>query len=279
MNHSFNTEIAQEIGVIPAIMLEHIAFWVLKNKANQTNEKDGKYWTFATKEGFQSYFPYLTTKQIRYALDKLESEKYLETGCFNKSHFDRTKWYTLTEKAEKFYPMQDKKAEEKNPSVELPKLANRDDKIGKSDLPKLANRADKFGRPIPDINTDINKDIDVSPLNPPKGKTAKNAFNPIEYITSKNVSRQVAEDYVSHRNNLKAKVSKTVVDRLEVKALSAGYTLEDAMAEVCAQGWRGFFPPKVSAKQTVTSNQSVDDLIQRSGRLIFGDDYAAISAS
>ena len=180
MNHSFNTEIAQEIGVIPAIMLEHIAFWVLKNKANQTNEKDGKYWTFATKEGFQSYFPYLTTKQIRYALDKLESEKYLETGCFNKSHFDRTKWYTLTEKAEKFYPMQDKKAEEKNPSVELPKLANRDDKIGKSDLPKLANRADKFGRPIPDINTDINKDIDVSPLNPPKGKTAKNAFNPIE---------------------------------------------------------------------------------------------------
>ena len=77
MNHSFNTDIAQEIGVIPAIMLEHIAFWVLKNKANQTNEKDGKYWTFATKEGFQSYFPYLTTKQIRYALDKLESEKYL----------------------------------------------------------------------------------------------------------------------------------------------------------------------------------------------------------
>lgn len=119
----------------------------------------------------------------------------------------------------------------------------------------------------------------ISPLNPPKGKTAKNAFNPIEYITSKNVSRQVAEDYVSHRNNLKAKVSKTVVDRLEVKALSAGYTLEDAMAEVCAQGWRGFFPPKVSAKQAVTSNQSVDDLIQRSGRLIFGDDYAAISAS
>ena len=35
MNHSFNTEIAKDIGLIPAVMLEHIAFWILKNEANE----------------------------------------------------------------------------------------------------------------------------------------------------------------------------------------------------------------------------------------------------
>lgn len=267
MNHSFNTEIAQEIGVIPAIMLEHIAFWVLKNKANQTNEKDGKYWTFATKEGFQSYFPYLTTKQIRYALDKLESEKYLETGCFNKSHFDRTKWYTLTEKAEKFYPMQDKKAEEKNPSVELPKLANRDDKIGKSDLPKLANRADKFGRPIPDINIeDINKDIDiVPPLVPPKGKKRASRLSPDWKPSQKDL------DY--------CKSKRPDIDPFELAERFRLYWLAESGAKARKMDWHATWcgwvlrekPPQSHSRMTY--HEQAMGNAAKAAKMLFGDDY------
>ena len=267
MNHSFNTEIAQEIGVIPAIMLEHIAFWVLKNKANQTNEKDGKYWTFATKEGFQSYFPYLTTKQIRYALEKLESEKYLETGCFNKSHFDRTKWYTLTEKAEKFYPMQDKKAEEKNPSVELPKLANRDDKIGKSDLPKLANRADKFGRPIPDINIeDINKDIDiVPPLVPPKGEKRASRLSPDWKPSQKDL------DY--------CKSKRPDIDPFELAERFKLYWLAESGAKARKMDWHATWcgwvlrekPPQSHSRMTY--HEQAMGNAAKAAKMLFGDDY------
>lgn len=163
MNHSFNTDIAQKVGVVPAIMLEHIAFWVLKNKANQTNEKEGRFWTFSTAEGFQKYFPYLTTKQIRYALDKLIEEKYLIAGYFNKTKLDRTKWYTLGEASEPFYQIQGGTKQEENPNPELPELADANAKNAKCDLPNLANAFSKNGRAIPDINIkDINKDISSS---------------------------------------------------------------------------------------------------------------------
>lgn len=180
MNHSFNTEIAEKVGIVPAIMLEHIAFWVLKNKANQTNEKDGRFWTFSTTEGFQKLFPYMTIKQIRSALDKLNDEGFLITGCFNLNSFDRTKWYSLGEKAEEFYHL----AQEKNPSVELPQRANGIAPQGKSDLPHRANAFAPEGRPIPDINNkDINKDISP-PIVPPRGESARASRLPADWMPS-----------------------------------------------------------------------------------------------
>ncbi len=140
MNHSFNTEIAKDIGLVPAVMLEHIAFWILKNEANEKNFFDGAYWTYSSVDGFAKIFDYLTAKQIRSALEKLIETGYLVTGNYNKSTYDRTKWYALTAKSRVFYGLSNCQK-------------------GQMDLPKKANGSDQNGKPIPDITTDITTDI------------------------------------------------------------------------------------------------------------------------
>ena len=96
--HFFNTDVAVKYGVNCAILLENIRYWVDKNKANEQNLHDGKYWTYNSKSAFSILFPYMSYKQIRTALDTLRDEGLVETGTFSDNPYDRTLWYTVTEK-------------------------------------------------------------------------------------------------------------------------------------------------------------------------------------
>lgn len=137
MHHYFNTEIAKEVGVNAAVILENIAHWVLKNKANDKNFYDGHYWTYNSRTAMTALFPYLSEKQVRYALDALRKADMVLTGNYNKSSYDRTLWYTVSDSCAKKY---------------FPELL---------DWPKKANELDGVGQPIPDINTN-NKPDNIS---------------------------------------------------------------------------------------------------------------------
>lgn len=97
MEHSFDVEVAEEFGVNAAILFKNIAFWCAKNKANGTNIHDGVYWTYNSVAAFKELFPYLSDKQIRTALKKLEESEVIKTGNYNKDQRDRTTWYALTD--------------------------------------------------------------------------------------------------------------------------------------------------------------------------------------
>ena len=97
MNHSFNVFLAQELGVTQAILLENIYFWVSKNEFNQKNIFDGRAWTYNSIKAFAAQFPYLTERQIRSALLKMEQDGVILTGNYNKSKYDRTKWYAISD--------------------------------------------------------------------------------------------------------------------------------------------------------------------------------------
>ena len=99
MEHSFDIKIAKEYGIEEAIILKNIYFWIQKNTANEKHFYDGKYWTYNSKKAFSELFPYMTENKIRYALDNLKKNGLIETGNYNESSYDRTLWYTLTEKA------------------------------------------------------------------------------------------------------------------------------------------------------------------------------------
>ena len=96
--HFFNTDVAVRYGVNCAILLEFIRCLVDKNKANKENFHDGRYWTYNSKSAFRIIFPYMSYKQIRTALDTLRAEGLVETGNFSDNPYDRTLWYTITEK-------------------------------------------------------------------------------------------------------------------------------------------------------------------------------------
>lgn len=135
MNHSFSVELACEVGTNAAILLENIFFWCQKNEANGQNEHDGLYWTYNSAAALSKLFPYMSQKQIYTALDKLESSEYIKSGNYNKSAYDRTKWYAITNKGKSIYTK------------------------GEMEITKEVNGNIQKGEPIPDINTDINTDI------------------------------------------------------------------------------------------------------------------------
>lgn len=98
MQHSFNTNIAKLYGIAPAVILGTMEFWIEQNRANRCNFFEGKYWTYNSKRAMAELFPYLSERQIHYAIEKLLKEDLIETGNFNKNQYDRTLWFSITEK-------------------------------------------------------------------------------------------------------------------------------------------------------------------------------------
>ena len=100
MQHSFDVDIAKEYGILEAILLNNIWYWIEKNKANEVNFYDGFYWTYNSTRAFNQLFPYVSQRQIQNALKKLKEQELIQTGNYNKIAYDRTLWYAFTKKGE-----------------------------------------------------------------------------------------------------------------------------------------------------------------------------------
>lgn len=99
MYYMFSKELANAIGVEPAIILENIHYWIDHNAKNNKHVYDGHVWTYNSIAAFKEQFPFWSEKTIQRKLEYLEKEGYILTGNYNKSRYDRTKWYTLTDKS------------------------------------------------------------------------------------------------------------------------------------------------------------------------------------
>lgn len=94
--HRFNINVAKKLGIASAVILNNLYWWIDKNRANDKHFHDGYYWTYNSRKAFVEQFPYLTERQIEYALRKLIDGGYVITGNYNKASFDRTLWYAIT---------------------------------------------------------------------------------------------------------------------------------------------------------------------------------------
>ena len=130
MEHSFNIELAKEYGILEAILLKNIWFWIEKNRANEKNFYDGTYWTYNSTRAFNELFPYASESSIKRALKSLQEKGIIKTGNYNKSSYDRTLWYAFTDLGESI-------------------VSNRQMEVNKS-----SNGSEQNGLTIPDINTD-----------------------------------------------------------------------------------------------------------------------------
>ena len=176
MEHSFDIEIATRFGLIEAILLNNIWWWVEKNRANESNYYDGNYWTFNSTKAFAELFPYVSQKQIQNALKRLISEGILITGNYNKSVYDRTWWYAFTEKGKCIMQK------------------------GKMEDTKRENGLCKNVKPIPDINTD-NLNTDNKQNNRPPKKQLDDEFESLWSIYPKKQGKSKAlEYYIAARN-------------------------------------------------------------------------------
>lgn len=162
--HSLNTRVAKQCGVNAALIFHYLHFWIDKNRANEKHFHDGRYWTYCSMDGFCRILDYLSPKQIRTAIERLEQEGYIVKGSYNKSSYDRTTWYAITEAG--YALLRD--TETANP------VAFEENSIcpdGQMEAPETANQSAAEGNSIeePVIITDTTTDI--IPPNPPKGGT------------------------------------------------------------------------------------------------------------
>ena len=118
--HHFRVDIAEKYGIAVAVILNNLDFWIEKNEKNEKNFHDGSYWTYNSIRAFNELFPYLSANTIRDALSKLEKNKIIKTGNYNKIEYDRTKWYTITKYG---YSIINNSIYQ-NPQMELPKSTN-----------------------------------------------------------------------------------------------------------------------------------------------------------
>lgn len=142
MNHSFNIEHARLYGLVEAVLIHNLQFWVARNRANDEHFHDGRTWSYNSVKAFGRLFPYLTSKQIRGGLERLEEKGVLVVGRYSDDPRDRTKWYAFSD-------------EERFVSVEmgdLPSGANGIAGGGESDLPAAANARARRGKSL--ITTD-----------------------------------------------------------------------------------------------------------------------------
>lgn len=91
--HSFDPDIAEQVGINAAVIYQNIVWWCDKNAGNGKHFHEGRYWTYNSVKAFAVLFPYLTRDQIRRALEKLVSEGLILVGSFNETGYDRTHWY------------------------------------------------------------------------------------------------------------------------------------------------------------------------------------------
>lgn len=93
--HSFDTDIATQVGVNGAVIYEAIKWWCAKHKVDGTNHYDGNWWVYNSIDAWKQLFPYLSMQNIRTALDKL-----LEAELIVKGHYggmNRTSWYAIAD--------------------------------------------------------------------------------------------------------------------------------------------------------------------------------------
>ena len=150
MEYGFNILIAQKLGVNEAIIIRNFQHWIAKNKANEKNFCDGRYWTYNSIGAFCKIFPFWSRDQIRYTLKKLTEKGILVSGNYNKNPYDKTLWYSLNE--EKLAELLKDDGENfQNADGEIP---SSDCENSPVDVGNFPHRSGKIPKPIPCVNTD-----------------------------------------------------------------------------------------------------------------------------
>ncbi len=94
---SFNIEAARRFGVDGAVLLQGMAAWISKNRANERHFHDGRWWTYNSQDALVKLFPFWSRRQIQRIVKALNTEGALLLGNFSDGSFHNTTWYALSD--------------------------------------------------------------------------------------------------------------------------------------------------------------------------------------
>ena len=134
--HSFSVAIASQVGIHAAIIIQHLAYLHTVNRQNENCIIGNRVWIKKTVAAFCEVYPYMTTKEIRGAVDRLERDSYLMSGVISESNLDRSKSYSFSDAG---FDLVGMPPAQRLPNPRFAKRANAFVQKGKSHLSKRAN--------------------------------------------------------------------------------------------------------------------------------------------
>lgn len=94
---SFNVEAARRFGVDGAVMLQGMAVWISKNRANERHFHDGRWWTYNSQDALAKLFPFWSRRQIQRIVKGLSEAGGLILGNYSDGSLHNTTWYSLSD--------------------------------------------------------------------------------------------------------------------------------------------------------------------------------------
>jgi hypothetical protein len=110
MNLSLNEQLLRDTkDAHVCIFIANLASWLRTNidreKFEHRNIRDGRCWSYSTIKDYQNYFDFWSVRNIRTIIKHCQQAGLIEIGNYNKHKYDKTTWYTLTDKALEYYPI------------------------------------------------------------------------------------------------------------------------------------------------------------------------------
>lgn len=223
MDHICDTHLAVKYGLNQAIFIRHIAYWVLTNKANNKHLFEGKHWMYSTQHAFSVLFPFWSRQNIRTVIKNCLDNGLLLKGNFNKVGYDKTTWYTLSDRALELFV--NKTLGYSQPIEWL----------------ESTNRLVRTNQPIPNNKINI--------------KNKKNNIKKIKKTSSPKPDNQLPswlpkelwEEFVQHRKLIKSPMSELAQKKALTqlgKMREAGQDIEAVINRSIINGWKGLFEIK-----------------------------------
>ena len=156
---SFDEQLAIDFDVESAIFIQSLAQWTRRNAANNHNFHEGRYWSYNTYDALTKIFPYWSKKQIERLTLKCINHGLMLKGNFNQKKYDKTCWYSMTDKALMYFPY-------------LSSLISSQDS---DPTPEIGNATPEIGLAIPE-NTTTRSSINTNTTN--SGSNSKSKTKP-----------------------------------------------------------------------------------------------------
>lgn len=247
MIHFFSDEVALEVGVNGAIMLNHLHYWIKKNADNEINYHDGYFWTYNSIAAYKKQFPFWSERTIYRILRELEVNGYVKTGNYNQSAYDRTKWYALTEKSVKLL----------EPSI-VQEYKNSQDNAAETTLTDCQNEITQSD------NVHLDK-LYKCTLNKNKHKERHKDKHS---VTCSPELADALNAFAEHRKKLKKPMTDRAKELMLSKLSKMASTEQEQIAilnQSIVNGWQGVFPLGGERKQNQAKQSSAemaDDVIR-----------------
>ncbi|WP_458412755.1 hypothetical protein ACNQFZ_18385 [Schinkia sp. CFF1] len=140
--------LAKVIGLNESIVLQQLHYWI--QKSNHVH--DGFTWVYNSVKKWQDQFPFWSVSTINRVIKKLENDNLILSDNFNKSNFDKTKWYRINyEKLGELSSENQKNRFSQNEQID-------DVKLNKPIISKWPMENVNLTKPIPEITSDIDDD-------------------------------------------------------------------------------------------------------------------------